>query len=206
MLPGPYTTQTVKEVFIDGTVPQQVDNTKVPVDVDTDTNTLWTYDCPGTKVTKGFLDLSQIDAANPNFQKYDDIWIATAKKGVGTRGGPNNAPTNYFYETSFWIPPVQRGLGWGAPFAPTDSCTQSGTTPPSGWVPPTPSDAATPVPSDSQPALPATPPKVNPTPNTTPKPKHTPQPPPALLAPFGLLGLAGKFRPWRRRVTPGSPR
>jgi membrane peptidoglycan carboxypeptidase len=206
MLPGPYTTATVNEVFVKGTEPTQVDNTKVPVDVDTDTNTLWTYDCPGTKVTKGFLDLSQIDAANPNFQKYDDIWIATAKKGVGTRGGPNNAPTNYFYETSFWIPPVQRGLGWGAPFAPTDSCTQSGTTPPSGWVPPTPSDAATPVPSDSQPALPATPPKVNPTPNTTPKPKHTPQPPPALLAPFGLLGLAGKFRPWRRRVTPGSPR
>ena len=195
MLPGPYTTRTVSEVYIKGTEPTQVDNTKVPVDVDSDTNTLWTWDCPGTKVTKGFLDLSQIDAGNPNFQKFDNIWIATAKKGVGVRGGPNNAPTNYFYETSFFVP---FGATWGAPFAPTDSCTQSGSAPPS--------TDATPVPSDSQSALPATPPKVNPTADTTPKPKHTPQPPAALLAPFGLLGLAGKFRPWRRRVTAGSPR
>jgi membrane peptidoglycan carboxypeptidase len=204
MLPGPYTTRTVSEVYIKGTEPTQVDNTKVPVDVDADTNTLWTYDCPGTKVTKGFLNLTQVDASNPNFQKYDDIWIATAQKGLGVRGGPNHAPTNYFYEASFFMP---FGATWGAPFAPTTSCTQSGTTPPSGWVPPTPSDAATPVPSDSQSALPATPPKANPTPDTRSKPKHNAQPPPALLAPFGLLGLAGKFRPWRkRRVTAGSPR
>src|SRR5674476_5986 len=81
MLPGPYTTAKVSEVFIKGTEPTQVDNTKVPVDVDSDTNTLWTPDCPGTKVTKGFLDLSRVDASNPNFQKYDDIWTATAEKG-----------------------------------------------------------------------------------------------------------------------------
>ncbi|HEX7544264.1 MAG TPA: transglycosylase domain-containing protein, partial [Candidatus Limnocylindrales bacterium] len=88
MLPGPYTTKTYSEVFIKGTEPTQVDNTKVPVDVDTDTNTLWTPDCAGTKETKGFLDLSQVDASNANFQKYDDIWIATAKRGLGARGGP----------------------------------------------------------------------------------------------------------------------
>ena len=31
MLPGPYSSKTVREVFINGTVPTQVDNTKVPV-------------------------------------------------------------------------------------------------------------------------------------------------------------------------------
>jgi membrane peptidoglycan carboxypeptidase len=189
MLPGPYTRATVNEVFVKGTEPTQVDNTKVPVDVDAATNTLWSYDCPGTKVTKGFLDLSQIDAANPNFQKYDHIWIATAKKGVGTRGGPNNAPTNYFYETSFWIPPVQRGLGWGAPFVPTKSCTQSGTTPPSGWVPPT----ASPSPEPSSVATPGP---------TTP----TPTPSALLLAPMGLWGLFGKLRTRRGRCSASGSR
>jgi membrane peptidoglycan carboxypeptidase len=201
MLPGPYTTATVNEVFIKGTEPTQVDNTKVPRDVDADTNTLWTYDCPGTKVTKGFLDLSQVDAANPNFQKYDNIWLATAKKGVGVRGGPNNAPTNYFYETSFWIPANKRGLAWGAPFAPTQSCTQSGTTPPSGWVPPTPSAAATPVPSDSQAAGPATAPTSRPKAQPTPGPAKTPKGQAVLLAPIGLWGLVGKLRSRRGRRT-----
>jgi penicillin-binding protein 1A len=198
MLPGPYTTATVNEVFIKGTEPTQVDNTKVPLDVDADTNTLWTYDCPGTKVTKGFLDLNHVDAANPNFQKYDDIWLATAKKGLGVRGGPNNAPTNYFYEASFFHP---FGLTWGAPFAPTQSCTQSGTTPPSGWVPPTPSAAATPVPSDSQAAGPATAPTTLPATALTTEPAPTRTPPAALLAPMGLWGLVGKLRSRRGRRT-----
>jgi hypothetical protein len=178
MLPGPFTTKTIDEVFIKGTEPTQVDNTKVQVDVDADTNTLWTYDCPGTKVTQVFLDLSQVDASNPNFQKYDDIWIATAQKGVGVRGGPNNAPTNYFYEARYFTP---FGPSWGAPFAPTQSCTQSGTTPPSGW----------------ESAPPSASPSVEPSSEPTPTP--TPVPSSVMLAPVGLWGLIGRFRARRGR-------
>ena len=95
MAPGPYTTKTVREVFIDGTVPTQVDTTKTPVDVDSVTNTLWTYDCPGTKVTNGYLNFSQVDANNPVWQKFDQIWASRAVKGSGVKGGPNNGATSW---------------------------------------------------------------------------------------------------------------
>jgi membrane peptidoglycan carboxypeptidase len=168
MLPGPYTTQTVKEVFIDGTVPNQVDDTKVPVDVDSVSNTLWTYDCPGTKVTNGYLDLSQVDANNSNWQKYDQMWIQRAQKGVGVRGGPNNGATMYFYETGFWTP---FGQTWGAPFAPTTTCTAN-----TGTPPPTASPSPTPAPTPTETPTPT--PTEQPTPTHT--PKHTPAPTPTL--------------------------
>jgi membrane peptidoglycan carboxypeptidase len=168
MLPGPYTTQTVKEVFIDGTVPNQVDNTKVPLDVDSVSNTLWTYDCPGTKVTNGYLDLSQVDANNSNWQKYDQMWIQRAQKGVGVRGGPNNGATMYFYETGFWTP---FGQTWGAPFAPTTTCTAN-----TGTPPPTASPSPTPAPTPTEAPTPT--PTEQPTPTHT--PKHTPAPTPTL--------------------------
>ena len=161
-LPGPFTTQTVKEVFIDGTVPGQVDTTKTPVDVDAVTNTRWTWDCPGTQVTKGFLDLSQIDANNPDWQKYDQMWIARAQKGVGVKGGPNNGATMYFYQTGFWTP---FGQTWGAPFPPTTTCTaNTGTPPPSLSPSPTPEPTPTPTPTEA--------------PTKTPAPTHTPKPTP----------------------------
>ncbi|MGZ6266507.1 MAG: penicillin-binding transpeptidase domain-containing protein, partial [Candidatus Limnocylindrales bacterium] len=187
LVPGPYTTKTVKEVFIDGTVPQQVDNTKTAVDVDTVSNTLWTWDCPGVKDTKGLLDLSQVDAGNPNFQKYDQIWIARARQGVNVRGGPNNGATMYFYQTGFWTP---FGQTWGAPFAPTTTCTSNTGSPPPSAIPtdtpvptPTPTPTATPTPTPTPtPKLTPTPtPKATPTPTpaATPPPTPTPTPTPA---------------------------
>jgi membrane peptidoglycan carboxypeptidase len=180
MLPGPYTTQTVKEVFIDGTVPNQVDNTKTPVDVDSTTNTLWTWDCPGTKVTNGYLDLSQVDANNPTWQKYDQIWIQRAQKGVGIRGGPNNGATMYFYQTGFWTP---FGQTWGAPFPPTTSCTSNtGSPPPSESPSPTPTatpePTATPTPAPTPAPTPTHTPKHTPTPAPTPSPTPAPTPTP----------------------------
>jgi penicillin-binding protein 1A len=215
MLPGPYTTQTVREVFIDGTVPQQVDNTKVSVDVDTDTNTLWTWDCPGTKETKGYLDLSQVDANNPTWQKYDQLWIQRAEKGVGVKGGPNNAATMYFYQTGFWTP---FGQTWGAPFPPTTSCTENtGTPPPATPTPsetPTPSPSptpterpterptATPTPTPAATAAPThTPHAATPTPTETaiPTPLPSPSPTPTAFGPIALLGLLGSVRSGLRR-------
>ena len=221
MLPGPYTTDTVNEVFINGTVPNQADNTKVPVDIDTVSNTLWTWDCPGVKDTKGFLDLSQIDAGSNSlsqqFYKYDQIWIARAKQGVGVRGGPGNGVTMYFYEKGFWVPYHN---GWGAPFAPTTSCTtNTGTPPPSVAPTDTPIPTATPTagPTATPTAGPTATPTAGPTPTPKPKPTRTvapivtptaskahpappkaPTPTPGLLMPVGpLLGLAAALS--RRR-------
>jgi penicillin-binding protein 1A len=174
MLPGPYTTQTVKEVFVDGTVPTQVDTTKISVDIDTVSNTRWTYDCPGTKDTKGFLDFSQVDANNPNFQKYDQIWASRAQQGVGVRGGPGNGTTMYFYQVGFWTP---FGQTWGAPFPPTTSCTQNtGSPPPSPSPSPTPDITPSPTPTPTPTPTPV--PTPTPTPTPTPKPTPTPTPTP----------------------------
>jgi hypothetical protein len=198
MLPGPFTTQTVREVFVNGTVPTQVDTTKVPVDVDTVTNTLWTYDCPGIKGTEGFLDLSQVDSNNPTWQSYDQIWIARAETGVAVRGGPNNGATMYFYETGFWTP---FGLTWGAPFPPTTYCTSNtGTPPPSPSETPTPEATLFPLPSPSLVVPPFVPPTARPTarptapPTAPPTPGESPAPAALPLLPLPLaLALERRF-------------
>jgi penicillin-binding protein 1A len=164
MLPGPYSAKTVREVFINGTVPTQFDDTKVPMAIDTVTNTLWTYDCPGVEDTRGFLNLSQVDAGNANFQHYDQIWIQRAMTGVGKRGGPNNGETMYFYQTGFWTP---YGNTWGAPFPPKIYCTSNtGTPPPTPSVTPTPEPTPIPTPTPT--------PELTPTPTPTPTPTLTP--------------------------------
>jgi penicillin-binding protein 1A len=188
MLPGAYTTQTVNEVFIDGTVPTQVDTTKIAVDVDTVTNTLWTWDCPGVKETKGLLDLSLVDSGNANYQKYDQVWIERARLGVGKRGGPNKGATMYFYQVGFWTP---FGQTWGAPFAPTTYCTQN-----TGTPPPSPSPTETPIPTPTPTDTPVPTPTAAPTPVDTPTPEPpSPSPSPVVIAP---LPIAGAFLFLRR--------
>jgi penicillin-binding protein 1A len=182
MLPGPYTTKSVREVFINGTVPTVVDTTKTPLDVDSVTKTLWTYDCPGIKVTNGYLNFSQVDANNPVWQKFDMIWASRARQGNGVRGGPNNGATSYFYELGFWTP---YGKTWGAPFPPTATCTMNTGTPP----PPTP----TPEPT----ATPAPTPTPAPTAEPTPTPDQTPVPSALPLLPLPLT-LLGRLRRPRR--------
>jgi membrane peptidoglycan carboxypeptidase len=121
MLPGPFSTRTVSEVFIDGTVPSQVDTTKVALDIDGASGLLWQDGCAGPKETKGFLDpnaLLAIDAAFPTWQKYDQGWIDRARQGPGVRGGPEGTRTSYFYNGSF----QPYGATWGAPWPPTETC------------------------------------------------------------------------------------
>lgn len=119
MLPGPFTTKTVDEIFINGTVPTQVDNTKVPVDVDQASGLLWQDGCAGPKDTQGFLDLSGVEPAFPQWKPFTDGWIARAKQGPGVAGGPEKTKTSYFFGSGF----QPYGATWGAPFAPTDTCT-----------------------------------------------------------------------------------
>ncbi|HVA86950.1 MAG TPA: transglycosylase domain-containing protein [Candidatus Saccharimonadales bacterium] len=121
LLPGPYTTRTVDEIFIAGTVPKQVDNTKVGIAIDKASGKLWANGCTGPKVTEGFLDLSNVDAGFPSWQKADQGWVARARRGPGVYGGPgkDKTATSYFYETGF----EPFGATWGAPFPPTATCT-----------------------------------------------------------------------------------
>ncbi len=119
LLPGPYTRRTFTENFISGTEPKQHDNTKVGVAVDAASGLLWQAGCIGPEVTKGFLDLSKVDAAFPSWQKFDNGWIARARRGPGVRGGPKGTPTEYY---NFGPGSFPFGATWGAPFAPTKKC------------------------------------------------------------------------------------
>ncbi len=142
--PGPFSTKTVKELFIDGTVPTKIDDTKVGIDVDSATGNLWADGCLGPMATQGFLDLSGVDSAFPAWQKYDADWIKRAKQGTGVRGGPakgTKSATTYFYQGGF----QPYGPSWGAPFPPKDICTPEPTPAPS--LPP----EITPPPQDCPP-------------------------------------------------------
>ena len=141
LLPGPFSTQTVEELFIEGTVPTKRDDTKVGIDVDSATGMLWADGCAGPMETRGFLDLSGVEAGFSAWQKADQDWIARARKGAGVRGGPakkKKTATAYFYQSGF----QPYGASWGAPFPPTETCTpgpvspspsfDSGSCPPGG--------------------------------------------------------------------------
>jgi membrane peptidoglycan carboxypeptidase len=119
MRPGPFTTTTVKEWFIEGTVPTEVDNTKVGIEIDTATGNLWQEGCVGPKEVTGFLNLGGAESEFSSWGKYNRGWLARAEKGSGYAGGPEKTRTTYFYETGVWNP---FGKTWGAPFAPTELC------------------------------------------------------------------------------------
>ncbi len=125
MLPGPYTRKTIKEFFIDGTVPTQVDDTKVGVSIDSATGLLWQDGCLGPEVTKGFLDFSNVEPGHPSWVSYTRNWVARAMHGPGTRGGPKHTPTDYFHFGHVY----PFGATWGAPFAPSKKCPIGGPTP-----------------------------------------------------------------------------
>jgi len=136
MLPGPYTRRTIKEWFIDGTVPTQVDDTKVGVSIDSATGLLWQDGCLGPEVTKGFLDFSNVEPGHPTWVKYTQGWVARAMRGPGVRGGPKDTPTDYFHFGHVY----PFGATWGAPFPPTKKC-------PIGGPPPSPTPSGSPPPS-----------------------------------------------------------
>ena len=119
MLPGPFSSRTVKEWFIKGTVPTKVDNTKVGIAIDAASGKLWQNGCVGPMVVRGFLDLSNVEADFPAWRPFTDGWIARAERGSGVAGGPEKTRTSFFYETGVWNP---YGLTWGAPFPPWQTC------------------------------------------------------------------------------------
>lgn len=119
MKPGPFTTTTVKEWFIEDALPTEVDNTKVGIEVDAATGMLWQEGCVGPKEVKGFLDLGAVESEFASWGPFNTGWLARAATGSGVAGGPERTRTTYFYETGVWTP---FGRTWGAPFAPTEMC------------------------------------------------------------------------------------
>jgi membrane peptidoglycan carboxypeptidase len=119
LLPGPGTVRTVNELFIQGTVPTQVDNYHIPVDIDSATGLLWQAGCAGPKVTKYFLDFSHAEPGFPQWQRYTQEWAARARNGPGVVGGPDRNRTSYFYGGGFY----PFGATWGGTFAPTGVCS-----------------------------------------------------------------------------------
>lgn len=121
MRPGPFSSKTVVEKFIEGTVPNKVDDTKVGMEIDEATGNRWQDGCEGPMVTKGVLDLSEVEAGFPQWQKFNEDWVNRARRGVGVRGGPakgEKSRTSYFYDFGY----APYGKTWGAPFAPSEVC------------------------------------------------------------------------------------
>jgi len=115
---GPYTTKTVKELFIKGTVPSQRETIRVSREIDAATGLLWQNGCVGPKVTKGFFNINEVESNFPNWQRANRGWAARAARGSGVRGGPEGTRTTYFYNGEF----RPFGSSWGAPFAPSRKC------------------------------------------------------------------------------------
>lgn len=183
LLPGPYTAATVKELFIEGTVPTRTDDLHVELDIDAATGLLWQDGCTGPAVRQGFLDFSGVEPRFPEWQPFTQEWAARAAIGPGIPGGPNETPTRttYFYNNSF----TPFGKTWGGTFAPTEVCVPVqppicapgttfdplATTDPFATFDP----FATPLPT------PCIQPTPEPTPEPTPDPGSTGLPPPTLL-------------------------
>jgi hypothetical protein len=194
--PTQFTTQTVREVFIEGTVPGD-DTTKVglqviPNPLDPEKYLLWVEGCAGVPETKGFMALEGDEPGHPDWQAANLEWISRAKQAPGTKGGPDpetKTETSYIF-TNRTTP---YGKSWGAPFAPTESCVGapspspslsaspsfSFTPEPSITAEPTPPPVITPPPTDA----PTLPPIVTDPPPTEPPPTEPPQtePPPTDL-------------------------
>ena len=116
--PGPFTTRTVKELFIDGTEPTQSDDLRRTVDIDMASGLLWQDGCVGPRRTVGALDFSQVEAAFPRWQKADNAWVRRAARGPGVGGGLKGTTTQYFYGDGFY----PFGRTWGGIFAPSGTC------------------------------------------------------------------------------------
>ena len=119
MKPGPFTTKTVSELFIKGTVPSKADNLRHAVEIDSATGKLWQEGCAGPKKTVGALDFSRVEPSFPNWSKYTRGWAKRAAQGPGRAGGPEGTRTAYLYGSGFY----PFGKTWGGIFTPTEKCT-----------------------------------------------------------------------------------
>jgi membrane peptidoglycan carboxypeptidase len=171
--PGPFTTRTVRELFIEGSVPRQEDNLRVAIAVDGASGGRWAEGCAGPRVVRGFLSMRNVEQDFPQWGRYNRNW---ASRAPGRRsGGPEGTRPTVFYNSAF----APFGLGWGAPFAPSRRCT-----PPA------------PPPPTCQPIIPPVDPSQPPTvpPDPCPPPTPPPEPDQDYAAAVDGLAVAGVAR------------
>jgi membrane carboxypeptidase/penicillin-binding protein PbpC len=168
--PGPFTKKTITELFVPGTVPTQKTDLRTAVTVDAKSGLLWQDGCVGPKVTRGFFNMSEVEANFPAWQKADIAWGARAARGSGVGGGPKGTRTSYFYNGAF----APFGRTWGAPFAPRALCPIPAAPPPvCDPFAPTPDPGLPPGPT----CVPAPTPPPGPIFSPKPHPFPTPKPP-----------------------------
>jgi peptidoglycan glycosyltransferase len=181
LLPGPSTRRTVEEWFIADTVPTKVHDSQVTLEVDSVTGLRWQEGCAGPPVTRGYLDLSKLEATYPGSEAwvtYTKGWIDRAARGSGVRGGPESTRTSYFYNGGF----TPFGRTWGAAFPPSgtceplpppDPCDPSNQPGPDASVDPNASLAPAPI------ECPSPEPEPEPTGSSGPQPSKKPDPSPS---------------------------
>jgi membrane peptidoglycan carboxypeptidase len=128
MKPGPFTSKTVKELFVKGTAPTDTDDYHRSVAIDAATGGLWRDGCAGPRRTIGVLDFSKVEENFPNWAKYTRGWMKRAARGAGVAGGPEGNRTAYFYGGGKGFYPY--GRTWGGRFAPGTLCSIPAATPP----------------------------------------------------------------------------
>ena len=96
--------------------PRRRDNTEVGVEIDKATGKLWQDGCLGPKVTKGFMDLSNVETGFPKWQKYTRLGGAGRPRGRASAAG-RRAPRR---PTSGSAASSRSAPTWGAPFAPIE--------------------------------------------------------------------------------------
>jgi membrane peptidoglycan carboxypeptidase len=156
LLPGSFTTKTVRELFIEGTVPKARDNLHVVLDIDAATGGRWAEGCAGPRVARGFLSFGKVEPDFPQWRRYTRNWVSRAAAGRRS-GGPEGTRPTYFYNSEF----APFGLTWGGRFGPTRRCTPPAPPPPTCDPEPTPDPSLPPIPG---------PPELCPPPTETPSP------------------------------------
>ncbi len=116
--PGPFTSKTVKELFLPDHLPPASGTSRVTLQIDSASGLLWRDGCVGPRVTRSFFDISEVDSNFPSWQKADRNWASRAARGAGVRGTSKGTRTAYFYNNQF----RPYGSSWGAPFAPSAKC------------------------------------------------------------------------------------
>ena len=134
MAPGPYTSKTITELFIDGTQPKQADDTKVGIQVEQRdehpvAGRLLRH--PGDEGLPGSRATSNHRSGRGRPPTGRGPLAPPAAPGCWAVPGPIKTRTAYFYNGAF----RPYGSTWGAPFPPTKTCST---------VPPSPSPSGLP--------------------------------------------------------------
>jgi hypothetical protein len=166
MLPGEFTTETVKEDFAAAHQPTQRDSLHKKLVIEAATGKIWQPGCgdplestapgaspgEGTAEEKVYLDLVDYEGSHPTWEEANRAWIA---KYLGKESEVRRSPAPAF----------------DAPLAPVETCTP-------GEIPTsTPSPSPSPTPSPT--------PLPTPTPAVTPSPTPIPSPSPSSGTPPG---------------------